>query len=315
MSLSPKTRKVLWSRAGNKCAFSGCDQNLTDDIGDDEGVVIGEEAHIVARVSKGPRGDQKPPGGDLDGVANLILLCPTHHRFIDGAPDMFSVAALREMKESHEHAVRLGRNGPSDNLNRGTSERTLAENGLPLFASWRFDDSQLNVQMFGSEPVMISESSWVGAGLFFELIQGESATKIGSYSEADPDILFSIDGSVLTLVEQVFDDELLANVPFLEKSLDFSSTPYSVRTRRLIAPKTDSVYDLATVRQLYEKWLSEGTHSEIATLRLRTLGLNDPQPVLTFIHELREGGQIDGVVAECASAVYRELRAYSDADS
>lgn len=66
--------------------------------------VIGEMAHVIARSPDGPRG--KSSGGD-DNYANLILLCPTHHREIDKAPTgVFSTKLLFDWKREHEERYR-----------------------------------------------------------------------------------------------------------------------------------------------------------------------------------------------------------------
>lgn len=100
------TRKTLWTRAHNQCAYPGCLQALTVDVEDalsgSSGVtVVGEEAHIRGRSVGGPRYDAEC--ADVDGYENLMLMCPTHHTMIDannGAA--FTVETLVEMKTLHE---------------------------------------------------------------------------------------------------------------------------------------------------------------------------------------------------------------------
>lgn len=63
--------------------------------------VVGEEAHIRAQSVGGPRYD--PHYAGVDGYANLMLLCPTHHSMIDADSGAgYSVAALLQMKSEHE---------------------------------------------------------------------------------------------------------------------------------------------------------------------------------------------------------------------
>lgn len=54
MAVSDPTRKLLWSRAHNACAI--CKGPLTKDADSAElpGLVLGEEAHIIARSESGP---------------------------------------------------------------------------------------------------------------------------------------------------------------------------------------------------------------------------------------------------------------------
>lgn len=57
MSISLKTHKMLWGRAGSKCAFTGCRKDLVVDATEtDDESVVGEECHIIARKSDGARG-------------------------------------------------------------------------------------------------------------------------------------------------------------------------------------------------------------------------------------------------------------------
>ncbi|OZC62010.1 HNH endonuclease [Rhodococcus sp. 15-725-2-2b] len=106
MAISERTRKMLWTRAHNRCAFPGCWQMLTVDIdnvvsGSSDVVVVGMEAHIRARSVGGPRYDASY--ADVNGYDNLVLLCPTHHTLIDANHGAgYAVNELVKMKVSHE---------------------------------------------------------------------------------------------------------------------------------------------------------------------------------------------------------------------
>jgi len=69
-----------------------------------EPTVVGEMAHVIARKSvKLRRG--KAAAGD-DSYANLVLLCPTHHTYVDKAPvGTFPEAMLHKWKSDHETSV------------------------------------------------------------------------------------------------------------------------------------------------------------------------------------------------------------------
>lgn len=104
MAISDKDIKLLWGRAAGHCSKPGCAIDLTREVEGVNDYVIGEMAHVIARSPEGPRG--RSEGGD-DSYSNLILLCPTHHREIDKAPDgRFSADTLREWKREHEERVR-----------------------------------------------------------------------------------------------------------------------------------------------------------------------------------------------------------------
>lgn len=101
MSISAKDRKLLWSRAHNACAI--CRKSLTDfaDSTDLPGIVLGEEAHIIAQREDGPRG-REGDREDIDRYDNLILLCADDHKRVDEQPDVFTVSLLRQKKAEHE---------------------------------------------------------------------------------------------------------------------------------------------------------------------------------------------------------------------
>ena len=106
MTISARTQKILWGKAGATCSFPDCRRKLVADATELDGdVVLGEVAHIVAQSKDGPRGKYPPPGGDIDSYENLILLCKEHHKLIDGQPGTYSVVKLLQMKEDHERWV------------------------------------------------------------------------------------------------------------------------------------------------------------------------------------------------------------------
>jgi hypothetical protein len=98
MSIMPRTRKILWVKAGGRCSI--CHEQLaTDPMGDDGPSVFGEECHIVARSPGGPRAAEVT---DVDGYDNLILLCRKHHKQVDDQRSHFTVERLQKIKREHE---------------------------------------------------------------------------------------------------------------------------------------------------------------------------------------------------------------------
>ncbi|MCH1643274.1 HNH endonuclease, partial [Paenibacillus timonensis] len=73
MSISSKTRKMLWGRAANRCAICKIELVMDETETDDESV-IGDECHIVAREEDGPRGESILSKEQRDKYNNLILL-------------------------------------------------------------------------------------------------------------------------------------------------------------------------------------------------------------------------------------------------
>lgn len=93
--------------AGGRCSFAECRAELVEvDSDGKQSMVLGEVAHIVARSVDGARSSFSPPGGAVNGSANLMLLCPTHHTEIDQQADTYTVQRLVGVKAEHERWVR-----------------------------------------------------------------------------------------------------------------------------------------------------------------------------------------------------------------
>ena len=86
---------------------------------EDDESVVGEECHIVARGSDGPRNDSNFPKEKLDQSDNLILLCRVHHKVVDDQENTYSVECLRRIKKEHEQFVRETLNRSCEKLKAG----------------------------------------------------------------------------------------------------------------------------------------------------------------------------------------------------
>jgi hypothetical protein len=103
VAIRDRDRKVLWSRAGNRCSICRTILVREGEVG--EGLtVIGEECHIVSRAGTGPRAANSVE--DIDRYDNLTLLCPNDHRLVDTLVNDYPVDRLRAIKSSHEQWVR-----------------------------------------------------------------------------------------------------------------------------------------------------------------------------------------------------------------
>jgi hypothetical protein len=101
MTISNKTRKVLWGRSGNRCAI--CKHELViEATPQDSESVVGDECHIISAKPNGPRHDPSYPKDELDAYENLILLCRIHHKMVDDQADTYTIDILRQMKSNHE---------------------------------------------------------------------------------------------------------------------------------------------------------------------------------------------------------------------
>ena len=107
MAVSNRTKIILWSKAGGYCSFPDCRREMVREATpDDAAVLVGKIAHIVAQQHDGPRGAETPPGGEIDGYQNLILLCGDHHHVIDTQVATYPVAKLLQTRTDHERWVR-----------------------------------------------------------------------------------------------------------------------------------------------------------------------------------------------------------------
>lgn len=132
MALTTKTRKFLWGHSGNRCAICKCELIMGSTPEDDESVV-GEECHIVARGSDGPRNDSNFPKKKLDQYDNLILLCRVHHKVVDDQENTYTVECLRRIKKEHEQFVRETLNRPCEKLKAGYKNQN--DSSSPIYLS------------------------------------------------------------------------------------------------------------------------------------------------------------------------------------
>jgi hypothetical protein len=104
MTMSEKDIKILWGRAAGRCSCPTCRMELTCFLDPVNPYHLGEMAHIIAQGKSGPRSN----GSSSDNAyTNLILLCPTHHRQVDKAPEQFPVELLQQWKQEHENWIDL----------------------------------------------------------------------------------------------------------------------------------------------------------------------------------------------------------------
>jgi len=106
VSISLVSRKLLWGRAADRCSWPECRSPLSQDLVHTTGaIILGQEAHIVAREQDGPRGQSTLTTEERDEYANLILLCAHDHTRIDKAPEEYTVEFLLDTKKAHESWV------------------------------------------------------------------------------------------------------------------------------------------------------------------------------------------------------------------
>lgn len=99
------TRLLLCVRAGGRCEFDGCNKYLFRHHLTHAEENFSQMAHIVAFKPDGPRGRSGRRPKDINGVDNLMLLCPDCHHLIDRRPKEFPRETLEKYKRSHEERI------------------------------------------------------------------------------------------------------------------------------------------------------------------------------------------------------------------
>lgn len=192
MAISEKTRKILWGRSGNRCAI--CRRELVMDANDlDDESVLGDECHIVAHQSTGPRGDSPLSLRERDNYENLILLCKVHHKLTDDQPNTFTVERLKDRKRRHETWVRETLKS-NQKAHQTASEPFVAyriETGKQLISALAGSDAGLfdNDQLENEHEVGLVGSFLQSAQDYLDLWDDlESRARVHAQLELDRDI-------------------------------------------------------------------------------------------------------------------------------
>ncbi len=100
---------LLWGRAAARCEFAGCNKSLWKSSVTQEGVNIAQKAHIYSFSGEGPRGNRDISRAEINGIANLLLVCHECHQKIDAKVDggRYKAPLLQRMKTDHEQRIEL----------------------------------------------------------------------------------------------------------------------------------------------------------------------------------------------------------------
>ena len=155
--------KALFAASPNVCAYTGCDEKLTDPAWKEANAEI---AHICGERPGAPRFDPAMSVDERNSYDNLMLLCPKHHKLIDRLdPDRHTVDVLREMKAKSELHGSTSRVWATD--------RELGHFALLLLSSLAADDApgvsrtgpRLEVRRSGKQVVMTNVGTEVAMGI------------------------------------------------------------------------------------------------------------------------------------------------------
>ena len=95
---------LLFTRAGGRCEFDGCNKYLLEHYLTLTPGNFAQVAHIVAFSEDGPRGKGERPS-DINDTKNLMLMCPACHKLVDDNPERFTRLTLEGYKKRHEERI------------------------------------------------------------------------------------------------------------------------------------------------------------------------------------------------------------------
>lgn len=101
------TRVLLFTFAGGRCEFDGCNRYLLSHHVTHADGNFAEMAHIVAFSPAGPRGKVGLSTQERNQLSNLMLLCAACHKLIDDRPAQYTVETLKAFKREHEARIRM----------------------------------------------------------------------------------------------------------------------------------------------------------------------------------------------------------------
>lgn len=103
-----KTQLNLWILSAGRCEFPGCNKSLLSDSLTLKEDNYSQIAHIIADSEKGPRGHEILSKELAKDFSNLMLLCPNHHKLIDGKNKSdYPPELLKLYKVRHEERIRI----------------------------------------------------------------------------------------------------------------------------------------------------------------------------------------------------------------
>jgi hypothetical protein len=108
VTLKPLEVLRIWVKAGGRCAYAGCNENLLDDQLTYLKAKTGYLAHIVAEKPGGPRGHSTRSEELKADPENFMLLCAKHHKMVDvDQVEEHPEALLLRYKREHDERIEL----------------------------------------------------------------------------------------------------------------------------------------------------------------------------------------------------------------
>ena len=304
--LAPNASLNLWSKAGGMCAR--CKTRLLLSFRDKIGKIkigkIGEEAHIISRKSKGPRGHQKEDRiDDVDSEENVILLCKNCHSTIDRDQSSYSPQKLLDIKEEHEKSIR-------EVFHQSTTqekEEWMIKGSGKTEIRICSNINEVLIEAVTSEKFEeISPTKWRCSSTSFKYKELKTDSLVDFMSvDSFLDSEFGIEDNSFYILEYTYDpwNEPLF-VPFIKRIYSF--LPYKENIELLFQP-THYKEDLEGFIKILDRQNKSSEEKEKALYGIRDIGIKNPSLAERVIKLYSGKNWCDGAIAESAADIMKEL--------
>jgi hypothetical protein len=229
---------------------------------------------------------------------------------VDASPDVYTKDALLDMKHAHEQRVREAQ--ITSERFQEIGEAALYDSGCAGRATnvWRFGDTVVVVDSYGSPPLRLPKGRWRASGVCFRQIHtSKGAFTIFDSSEANPDIEYWPDETTINIIQEtyLFDEERLA--PFAHHIYDITRVPAESTVKILVTPDESLVGHIESVKKQIDS-ISRDNYLGVLDdflFKLWRAGLSEPDRVCKLFRNYRGVWWYDGSMAGWVEAMAREL--------
>jgi len=321
MSISARTRKILWGLAGGQCSFTNCKVELINEgLDKKDNAIIGEESHIISKKVKGPRGDIPIESSRKDQYDNLILLCRNHHKLIDSKLDKFTVEDLHKMKHEHETWIKnnLRNNNSNEEFHYIPDPEIEKYSDYRLIHYWKYPDVKILCDSFGSNPEKVSPKTWSGNGFIFKRIRTvddiEKVEDIITIYESADNVEYRCDIEALEITHRTYDPRTDNFSPFITERYEHDLNVEDKFITLRLSPETSSIETVLKILNL-PKGEIDSNRIVKELYHLRNIGISIPNQALEYTKNLWKSWWCDGATAESLKEIEDQLEIISKLES
>ena len=311
LSISDRSRKLLWGKAAAHCSLPDCRGVLilSAQAGNDPDAIVGEEAHIWASSTNGPRGDEDGAPEDRDDYSNLILLCRNCHRKVDTHIQEYSTQRLLQIKKSHELWVGQELRASVQEFAPVAHPLEFSDSceGFEASQAWAMSSHSFVVCTLGHQ-IQIGAARWQATGVIIKSINLQRGVKTHLFmSEADPTVEYWMSRDGFHVVQYAYDPDAQKALPFVERI--FAESGGRIVERIEVSERHHELHSLESLLQVLDSERQDVTFDEIeyAIFRLREVAKTSPELVMDAAQERRSAWWCDGAVAQSLSELVREV--------